>query len=74
MPHRPTGVFDAGTSGNIDAAKAACRRHAVLQRAELADASPDAAIMLASHAERIAGQFEIKTHRFSSCREYYRLR
>ena len=57
MPHRPTGVFDAGTSGNIDAAKAACRRHAVLQRAELADASPDAAIMLASHAERIAGQY-----------------
>ena len=57
MPHSSTGVFDAGTSGNLDAAKAACRRQAVVQRAKLADASPDAAIMLASHAERIAGRY-----------------
>ena len=53
MPHSSTGVFDAGTSGNLDAAKAACRRQAVMQRAKLADALPDAAIMLASHAARL---------------------
>ena len=57
MPHSPTGVFDAGTSGNLDAAKAACRRQAVVQRAKLADALPDAAIMLASHAARLTGQY-----------------
>ena len=57
MPHRPFGVFDAGTSDNIDAAKAACRRQAALQRAKLADSAPDAAAMLASHAERITGQY-----------------
>ena len=57
MPHSSTGVFDAGTSGNLDAAKAACRRQAVVQRAKLADAFPDAAIMLASHAARLTSRY-----------------
>lgn len=57
MPHRPTGVFDSGTSGNLDAAKAACRRQAVLQRATLADSLPNAATMLASHAARLTNQY-----------------
>ena len=57
MPHSSTGVFDAGTSGNLDAAKAACRRRAVVQRAKLADALPDAATMLASHAARLTSRY-----------------
>ncbi len=57
MPHSSTGVFDAGTSGNLDAAKAACRRQALMQRAKLADALPDAATMLASHAARLTSRY-----------------
>lgn len=53
MPSKPTGVFAAGTSGDIDAAKAACRELATQKRAELADGSPDAAIMLAGHAAHL---------------------
>ena len=57
MPHSSTGVFDAVTSGNLDAAKAACRRQALMQRAKLADALPDAATMLASHAARLTSLY-----------------
>jgi 5-formyltetrahydrofolate cyclo-ligase len=57
MPHSSTGVFDAGTSGNLDAAKAACRRQAVVRRAQLADALPDAATMLAGHAARLTSRY-----------------
>ena len=57
MPHSSTSVFDAGTSGNLDAAKAACRRRAVVQRAKLADALPDAATMLAGHAARLTSRY-----------------
>ena len=57
MPHNPTGVFDAGASDNLDAAKVACRKQAVLQRAKLANASPDAAITLASHAAYLTSRY-----------------
>lgn len=57
MPHSSTGVFDAGTSGNLDAAKAACRRQALVQRAKLNDLLPDAATMLASHASRLTSLY-----------------
>ena len=57
MPHSSTNVFDAGTSGNLDAAKAACRKLAGLQRAKLADALPGAATMLASHAEGLTSRY-----------------
>lgn len=57
MPHNPTGVFDAGTSDDLDAAKAASREQAVLQRAKLANASPGGAIMLAGHAAHITDRY-----------------
>ena len=57
MSHNPTGIFDAGTSDDLDAAKAACRKQAVLQRAKLANASPDAAITLANHAAHLTARY-----------------
>ena len=57
MSPNPTGVFDAGPSDNLDAAKAACRRQAMLQRAELANSSPCAANTLAGHAAQLVGRY-----------------
>ena len=57
MPRTPIGGLDARTGGDLDAVKAACRKRAALKRTELADASPDAAIMLAGHAEHLAARF-----------------
>ena len=57
MSHNSTGVFDAGDRDNIDVAKIACRKQAVLQRAKLANASPDAGIMLAGHAAGLTGRY-----------------
>jgi 5-formyltetrahydrofolate cyclo-ligase len=57
MPHTPSGVFDSGTDGDLDAAKAACRKQAALKRAELAIASPDAAILLAGHAADLTSRY-----------------
>ena len=57
MPLNPTGVFATGTSGDIDAAKAACRQQATLKRAKLANASPEAAITLAGHAAHLTSCF-----------------
>jgi 5-formyltetrahydrofolate cyclo-ligase len=57
MPHTPIGVFDTGAGGNLDAAKAVCRKQALRKRAKLADASPDAAIMLADHAASLVARF-----------------
>ena len=57
MPRNPDGVVAAGTSGDIDAAKAACRKQATVKRAKLANESPEAAIMLASHAAHLAGGY-----------------
>jgi 5-formyltetrahydrofolate cyclo-ligase len=57
MPNNPIGVLDAGTSGDLDAAKVACRKQAALQRAKLANASPGAAIMLAGHAAHLTGRY-----------------
>lgn len=57
MPHNPTGVFVAGTSDALDAAKAACRKQAVLQRAKLANASPGGASMLAGQAAHITDRY-----------------
>ena len=57
MPNSPIGVFDAGKSDDLVAAKAACRKQAALQRARLANASPGAAIALASHAAQLIGRF-----------------
>ena len=57
MPHNPIGVLDAGTNGDLDAAKLACRKQAALQRAKLANALPGAAIMLAGHAAHLTGRY-----------------
>ena len=57
MPHTPIGVFDVVAGGDLDAAKAACRKQAALKRAELASASPDAAIMLAGHAALLTARY-----------------
>ena len=57
MPHSPTGVFDAGSSNNLDAAKVARRRQAALQRAKLADELTDSATMLARHAGRLTARY-----------------
>jgi 5-formyltetrahydrofolate cyclo-ligase len=57
MSHNRTGVFDTGTSDDLDDAKAALRKQAALQRAELANASPGAAIMLAGHAAQLTGRY-----------------
>ena len=54
MPHNPIGVFDAGNPATISMLqKAACRKQAALQRAKLANASPDAATMLAGITRRV---------------------
>ena len=57
MPLNPTGIFAAGTRGDIVAAKAACRKQATLKRAKLAHASPDSSIMLGGHAADLTGRF-----------------
>ena len=57
MPHNPTDVFNSGTSCDLDAAKASCRKKAALQRTKLADASPNAETMLAGHAAHLTGLF-----------------
>jgi 5-formyltetrahydrofolate cyclo-ligase len=57
MPHPPIGVFDAGTGGNLDAEKVACRKRAAIKRAKLARATPDAAISLACHANDLVARF-----------------
>ena len=57
MPLKPTGVFAAGTSDDIDSAKAACRKQATLKRAKLANASPGAASMLAGQASHLIGRY-----------------
>ena len=57
MPLNPTGVFATETSGDINAAKAACRQQATLKRAKLANASPEAAITLAGHAAHLTSCF-----------------
>ncbi len=57
MPRNPTGVFDAGTSRDIDVAKAMYRKQAVMRRATLANALPGAAIMLAGYAEHLTGRY-----------------
>ena len=57
MPLNPTGVIAAETSGDIDSAKVTCRKRAVLQRAKLANAFPDAPIILASHAAHLTCRY-----------------
>ena len=57
MSLNPIGVFAAGAIGDIDAAKAACRKEATLKRAKLANVSPGAAGMLASHAVHLTSLF-----------------
>mgnify|MGYP001341494101 CR=1 FL=1 len=57
MSHNPTSVFDAGGSGDLSVAKAACRKQATLQRAKLINTSAGAAIMLAGHATYLTGRY-----------------
>ena len=57
MPNNPIGVLDAGTSGDLDAAKAAYRKQAWLNRAKLANESSDAITMLAGHAAHLTNRY-----------------
>ncbi len=53
----PNCNFDAEAIGNIDAAKAACRKQASHRRDELANADPDAAAILADHASLLVNLY-----------------
>ena len=57
MSLNPIGVFATGAIGDIDAAKAACRKLATQRRAELANGAPDAAILLAGHAAHLTARY-----------------
>ena len=57
MSSTPICDFKAKTFGDLDAAKATCRKKAVLRRDELAAATPYAASILADHAPLLVNRY-----------------